>query len=337
MSNVELNTENKKKIYILALGGTISSIANKSTEEFYNHSSVDIKELILDLPFDKEKVTIICEQILHKISHEITHEDLLLVTRKVNELALNDTIDGIVITQGTNSIEEVAYFTNLVIRTKKPIVFTGSFRPLNALGYDGSRNLYNAILIASSSEAIGIGVVLTFNDCIVNARDACKLNPSLVGDFSINGSGIIGFVQSKGIYIQNITRHKHTYLSEFSIDEISNFAKIYIIFGHIGMDSVFVKAAIANGAQGIISAGFGKGYQSKEVTKALVDASKHGVFVVRCSRTGQGIINREEKIDDEYGIIAGGSLSPQKSQMLLSVALSKTQNKMEIQRIFEQY
>ena len=337
MSNFKLNTGKKPQVYVLALGGTIASVANLQTEEFYNRSSTDINELVAALPLDSEKQTIVCEQVLQQISHEMTHDDLLLVARKVNELANNDDVDGIVITHGTNCIEETAYFISLVIQTKKPIVFTGSFRPLNTLGYDGGRNLYNAILLASNESASGIGVVLTFNDCIVSARDASKLNPSVMGDFSINGAGIIGLIQSQKIHIQSLVQHRHTHLSEFTIDEMNNFSKVYIVYGHLGMDSTFVNAAIANNAQGIISAGMGKGYQPKEVADALIEASGKGIIVVRCSRTGQGIINREQKVDNEHGIIAGGSLSPQKARILLAVALSKTQNQMEIQRIFDQY
>ena len=322
---------------MLALGGTIASVANKQTEEFYGRSSTDINDLIAALPFDQERPIIVGEQISHQISHEMSHDDLLFVARKIKELVNNDGIDGIVITHGTNCIEETAYFISLVINTKKPIVFTGSFRPLNALGYDGDRNLYNAILIASNRAAAEIGVVLTFNDCIVNARDASKLNPSVMGDFSINGIGIIGFVQAQRLHIQSLPQHRHTYLSEFSIDEINVFARIHIIYGHLGMDATFVKAAVDNNTQGIISAGMGKGYQPKEVTEALNEASCKGICVIRCSRTGQGIINRDEKVDGEHGIISGGSLSPQKARILLAVALSKTRNKMEIQRIFEQY
>ncbi len=331
------NLDRKQRIYVLALGGTIASVANQHTEEFYNRSSININELIAALPFDPEKLTIVCDQILHQISHEISHDDLFLLAKKVNELVNSDDVDGIVITHGTNSIEETAYFLSLVINTKKPIVFTGSFRPFNALGYDGDRNLYNAILLASNRNESKIGVVLTFNDGIVSARDASKLNPSVMGNFSINGSGVIGFIQSNKIRIHSMVQNRHTYRSEFSIHDMSNFAKIFIIYGHIGMDSTFVKAAIENNAQGIISAGMGKGYQPNEVTEALNKASCKGVYVVRCSRTGQGFINTDEKIDDEYGIIAGGSLNPQKARILLAVALSKTRNKMEIQRIFNQY
>lgn len=340
MSTKTVLVENGKKprIHVLALGGTIACTVSHQTEEFYEYPSTSINELISLLPLDKEKITISSEQLLQQISHEMTHNDLILVARRINELANNDKVDGIVVTQGTNCIEETAYFINLVIKIKKPIVFTGSFRPANALGFDGIRNLYNSIVVSSNVSVAEIGVVLTFNDCIVSARDASKLNPSIVGDFSIGGIGLAGFVQGNNLYIQKLARYKHTYLSEFSINEIKDLSKIYIIYGHLGVDNVFVDAAIANNAKGIISAGMGKGYQSKEMTEALIRASRKGIFVVRCSRTGQGIINRDPKIDDQHGFIAGGSLmSPQKARILLSVALNKTEDRKEIQRIFDEY
>ncbi len=336
-SSLLLTDYKKTCVYVLALGGTIASVAKHPMEEFYNRPTTEIRTLISNLNLDTAKLEIVSEQLFQKISHEITNDDLLTIGRKVNELAKNDGIDGIVITHGTNSIEETAYFISLVVQTQKPIVFTGSFRPYNAPDYDGEKNLYNAILIASDKQACGIGVVLTFNDSIVSARHAYKLNPSIIGDFSVDGAGVVGYIHGKKISFNSVVQHKHTFSSEFGIDEISKFAKIYIIYGHLGMDDIFVKAAITNNAEGIISSGMGKGYQPKEVHEALIDASKQGIFVVRCSRTGQGTVNRDPKIDDTHGTIVAGSLSPQKARILLAVALTKTQNKIDLQRIFDQY
>lgn len=326
----------KKCIHVLALGGTISYIAKNSTDEFYHCSSTHIDELISTLPIDYQKITVINELLLQQISHEMTFEELVNVAKRINDLVNDDSVDGIVVTQGTNGIEETAYFINLVIKTKKSIVFTGSYRPLNALGYDGSRNLYNAILLASYGKTKGLGVILTFNDCIVTARDASKLNPSILGDFS-HEAGVIGCIQGNEIFIQKVPHYKHTYRSEFDISEINEEPKIYVIYGHLGIDSTFVNVAIEKNAKGIISAGMGKGYQPKELTESLIRASKKGIFVVRCSRTGQGIVNKEPNFDDLHGFIAGGSLSPQKARILLLVAMSKTQNRLEIQQIFDQY
>ena len=335
--SVLLKNNKTTRIYVLALGGTIASVAKSQAEEFYDKPSADIHTLLSALNLDKTKLEVIGEQLLQKISHEISNDDLLIVARRVHDLVNDEDIHGIVITHGTNCIEETAYFISLVINTKKPIVFTGSFRPYKALGYDGDKNLYNSILLASNEKAFGLGVVLTFNDSIVNARDACKLNPSIIGDFSINGVGVIGDIQGQQINIHSVVQHRHTHSSEFSINDMRIFAKIYIIYGHMGMDDTFVKAAISNNAKGIISSGMGKGYQPEEVKNALIRASNKGTLVVRCSRTGQGTVNRDPKMDDNHGTIAAGSLSPQKARILLAVALTKTQNVVEIQRIFDQY
>jgi L-asparaginase len=323
-------------IYVLALGGTIAS-PTKAMEEFYGHSSISIDRLINSLPFEPQKIKILSKQFLQQISQDMSHKELIAVAQQIDAIVKNNEIDGIVIAQGTNCIEETAYFINLVIKTKKPIVFTGSFRPANTLGYDGSRNLYNAILIASSYHTIGIGVVLTFNDTILSARDASKSNPSNIACFSTNGVGIIGSIAGQSVCIQSSFKKKHTYLSEFDINTIKNIPQIYIIYGHLGMDNIFINAAIDNHAQGIISAGMGTGYLPKAVMKSLNEAVKKGIFVVRCSRTGQGLVNIDPKLDNQQGSIAGNSLSPQKARLLLAIALLKTKDKAEIQRIFNQY
>lgn len=334
----EIKKNSKKAcVFVLALGGTISSIVKDPAEEFYRHPSSNVDKLLSSLPIDYKVVTVLSEQFLQQISHEMTHDNLVLVAKKINDLVNNDEIDGIVVAQGTNCIEETAYFINLVIKTKKCIVFTGAHRPLNALGFDGNRNLYNAILLASSPKTSRIGVILTFNDCIIHARDASKLNPSLLGEFSSHGLGVLGFLQGNQILIQRSAHNKHTYLSEFDINQVNEEHKIYIIYGHLGMDSAFIEVAMEKQVKGIISAGMGKGYQTSEVTKRLAEASKRGIFVVRCSRSGQGIVNQEPNFDDRHGFIAGGSLNPQKARILLSVAISVTQDRMNIQRIFDEY
>lgn len=334
-----LNIDNIKQanIYVIALGGTIASSINTPEREFYSSPTTDIDEIIAALPIDKSKITIKCEQFLQKISQELTENDLIALATKIQKLLNFNEIDGIVVTQGTNCIEEVAYFINLVINTQKPIIFTGAFRPHKALGFDGLRNLYNAIILASHKELGHLGTILTFNDAIVSARDAMKSNPSMLNELSCNGSGLLGQIQGQNIHIQKMNAFKHTYLSEFRIDNIEFLPKVCIIYGHLGMDSVFIETAIANDFKGIISAGMGKGYQSKEVTAMLKTAADKGLFIARCSRTGQGIVNIEEALDKQNGFIAGGSLSPQKARMLLSIAICHTNDTNEIQRIFEQY
>lgn len=327
----------KKKVHIIGLGGTIFCKSTSLTPEFYSHPTLEIRDLIPLLEIDTNHLEISYEQLLSQISHNMSHQDLINIANRVNDIVNDGAVTGVVIVQGTNCIEETAYFINLVIQTNKPIVFTGSLRPNNALGFDGLRNLYNAICLAADEALNKIGVVLTFNDYIINARDATKLNPSNISDFSGNEYGPIGYIQEGNARIVRLPHYKGTYCSEFNIIAIKKIPKVCLIYAHLGMDSFFVEAAITNNVAGIISAGMGKGYQPRAMTEALINASKKGIFVVRCSRSGRGVINRDTKIDDEYGFIAGGSLNPQKAAILLSIALTKTKDNKEIQRIFIEY
>lgn len=331
--------ENNKKscVYVLALGGTVGSVVKNTNDEFYNSPNLDICELLQSLPFDSEKITVISEQFLQKISHELTKVDLLNIAHKITNLVNDKKIEGVVVVQGTNCIEEVAYFINLVVKTNKPLVFTGSHRPQNSLGFDGSRNLYNAVLLASSDKASTLGVILTFNDNIISARYASKFSPSGLESYSANGLGVIGVIQGKNILIQQLPNYKHTYQSEFVISDSFKDQKVYVVYGNLGMDRLFIDTLIQAKIQGIISAGMGKGYQSKTVTDALIEASEQGIIIVRCSRTGQGLVTKEPNFDDKYGFIVGNSLSPQKAQILLSIALCKTQDKNKIQQFFDEY
>lgn len=323
-------------VYLLALGGTIACASENVTDEFYSGPSVNIKDLISRL-HSVNHINICYEQFLQQISHEMTDNELINLANRIDELVRDERVKGIVVTQGTNCIEETAYFINLTIKTKKPIVFTGSFYPSNAFGFDGTRNLYNAIYLAGNDQLEKLGVVLSFNDCIASARDAAKLNPSIIQGFSGNDFGLMGHIEGGVVHIKSIPKHRHTYISEFSINNIEKLPKVCIIYGHLGIDKMFVEAAISNNVAGIISAGMGKGYQPKELTEGLIKASQKGIFVVRSSRTGLGVINREPKIDDVNGFIAAGMISPQKARILLSVALSKTRDKSELQRIFIEY
>ena len=324
-------------MHILDLGGTISSVAQDPAAEFYKQSSVHINDLLSLLPINKSELPMLGEQYLQQSSHEITHDELLSVAKRINELAADNNVRGIVVSQGTNCIEEIAYFINLVVKTKKRIVFTGSFRPLGSLGYDGSRNLYNAILLASNSNSGDLGVVLTFNGSIVSAREAIKLNPSMQGDFSANGSGLLGDIQGNKIHIHRTPQYKHTHHTEFDLNHLILNSKIFILYGHLGIDNTLIEALIDTNPIGIISAGMGTGYQPRLATDALIKASNSGIFIVRCSRSGQGNVNPESNYDDQHGFIAGGSLTPQKARILLFVALSKTKDKRKIQEIFDQY
>ncbi len=323
----------KKRIFVLGLGGTIACKVALSHEEFYSNPSIDVATHLSNLTFPEDNLEFTTEQFAQKVSEDLSDNDILQIVKKIQKIIDTDQYDGIVVTQGTDVIEEVSYFTNLLVKTEIPIVFTGAMKPFNANGFDGARNLFNAIIIATTLSAREQKVLVTFNDCIYSSRNVQKINPSIHAAFSGNDISLLGYVVGNKAFFYNTCVQQLPY--EFSINALEQLPEVYIIYGHIGVKPFFVEAAVENKVKGLISAGMGNGHQPKIVNEALSAATKKGIPVVRCSRTGQGVITRNPSFDDRYGFIAGGSLSPQKARLLLALILTKTNDHEEIQRMFD--
>ncbi|WP_133134940.1 asparaginase [Legionella nautarum] len=325
-----------KRIGIIELGGTINSLSEQPSSEFYDGPISSISSFIKELDL-KDDPHVFIEALTQKISHEITVSDLIKIANRIQILLDQDDCHGIVVTMGTNALEDVAYFIGLVIKTKKPIVFTGAHYPQNSLIFDGKRNLFNAICIAKDQNAESLGVLVTFNDYVVAARDAVKNNPGLINNFSTEGIGVIGHVIGGKLILKSKPIYRHTYRSEFSLLGKESIPKIAIIYSHLGISDVLVNAAIDNGISGIISAGFGKGYQPSYISDLLKKAVDSGIPVVRCSRSGYGYTSIDKNYDEKYGLIVAKGLSQHKSSLLLSLSLTVTPDANRIQKIFEEY
>lgn len=334
---METTPTKKPGIALLSLGGTLVSTAIRTTDPFYGRPSLDISHVLASLPAMEELATLQHETLVNVTSQEITHDVLLSLGKRIQQLVADPHVDGIVVTQGTNTLEEVAYFVHLIAQTEKPIVFTGAMRPANAIGQDGTRNLYNAIRLASSAEAAGKGVLITFNDSIISARDAAKLNATGTANFLGNTFAALGYLHGGRPYFQRTPLKRHTSRSEFCVNTLTHFPRVCILYGHLGIDPAFVRGFIKQGIQGIVSAGMGEGYQPLTTTHALADAAKQGITVVRCARTGQGTVHYDAHTDETYGFVPGDSLTPQKAYILLSIALNKTKQRHDLQRIFSEY
>ena len=325
-----------RNITIIDLGGTITSESSGSTDEFYESSSLNIETIYKTLPLPK-RFKIEVHQPFKLLSQDITNNDLIKFAMFLTDLVDTD-VDGFVVAMGTNAMEEVSFFINILLKTKKPIIFTGSIRQANALGYEGGRNLYNAILLAASQECYGYGVLVCVNDMIYSARDFIKLNPSFIDAYSSNIYGPLGYVLGGLIKLCYQPNFIHTATTPFHVNRIRmNFPKTCVIYGVLGEQSFFLDSAIENKVDGIVSAGLGKGYQPKTVMQALQKASELGIFVVRCSRSGMGVVHFDENTDRKFGFIAGYSFSPAKAKILLEVALCHTKNKKELQKIFTEF
>ncbi|CEK09259.1 asparaginase [Legionella hackeliae] len=327
---------NLKTIGVIELGGTINCISVDPISEFYKGPKGSLSSFIERLKIG-EDVTLIIEKFSQLISHEITIKILIELADRIQFLLDKNKFDGIVVTAGTNALEDIAYFIGLVVKSIKPIVFTGANYPQNSLSFDGERNLLNAISIASSNYARKLGVLVTFNDHVVTARDATKNAPGLISSFAVDGVGVIGHVIGGQFVLKSKPLYRHTYQSELSIRGQNSLPKVSIIYAHLGMDESLIEASIVSGVSGIVSAGFGKGYQSTQISLALNKAVQSGIPVVRCSRSGCSYTNIDRAHEEKYGFIVAKGLSPHKSSLLLSLALIMTRSIERIQQVFEEY
>jgi L-asparaginase len=268
----------------------------------------------------------------------MTNDYWLKLGKRVNELLQQPDVAGIVVTHGTDTLEETAYFLDLVSKSDKPVVIVGAMRPSTALSADGPINLYNAVLIAGSKEAVGKGVLVCLNDQINAARDVTKTNTSTADTFKSPELGVLGYVQGNRIAFYRLPARKHTLNSEFDISGVDKLPNVEIAYGFANVSRTAVDAFAASGADGIVYAGVGDGNPSELTEQALADARAKGVFIVRSARVGNGIVARNNEVnDDKRDFVVSDTLNPQKARILLTVALTKTRDTKELQRIFYEY
>ena len=325
----------KPTIYILATGGTIAGSGSGALDASYTSGTVTVDKLIAAVPDINKIATIKGEQISNIGSQEMNNEVWFKLANRVNELLTSGKADGIVITHGTDTMEETAYFLNLVVKSDKPIVMVGAMRNSGSLSADGPLNIFNAVNVAMSKEAAGKGVMVVMNDEIHAAREVTKTNTTAVDTFKSPNSGKIGTVFYGNVkFYMNPTR-KHTVNSAFDITKIKELPRVDIIYSHSNDNPDFVNVAVKNGAKGIINAGMGNGNPFPSALEALGEAVKAGVVVVRDSRVGSGETTLNGEVDDgKYGFLASDNLNAQKARVLLMLALTQTTDKAKIQELF---
>ena len=325
-------------IVILATGGTIAGSAETNLQAGYSSGEVGVEILINAVPELKNIANVTGEQISNIGSQDMNDDVWLKLAKRINVLVKSDDVDGIVITHGTDTMEETAYFLNLVVKSKKPIVLTGSMRPSTALSADGSLNIYNAVAVAGDKNAWERGVLVVGNDKILSGRAIIKTSATDVETFKSPGFGWIGSVHYGVSRFYREPFKLHTYKSEFSVDNVDKLPKVNIIYMHASADGELIDCAVENGAEGIVIAGVGNGNMTASTVKSLAEAVKKGVVCVRSSRVPTGYIGRNIELnDDELGFIASYQLNPQKARVLLEVALLKTKDPIVIQEYFAKY
>ncbi len=330
-----------KNITILATGGTIAGAGAAANQAKYASSTVSALDLIKTVPGIEKLANITCEQILSIGSQDMADNDWLKIAQRANQLLNSTDVDGIVITHGTDTLEETAYFLNLTIKSTKPVILVGAMRPSTSISCDGPINLYNAVALATDQQAKNKGVLVVMADNIFAARDIAKTGASSIEAFS--NSGKIGHINYGNAKIYYQPTKLHTKDTEFDISKTATLPQVEIIQIYTGFDANIIDNFItpktrAPKTRAIIVAGVGGGNVGKDALLKLIAAKKSGIFIVRSSRAGNGFILPNIEInDDEFGFITADNLSPQKARILTKLALSQTTDLDKIKEIFNKY
>jgi len=332
----------KPIVYVLSTGGTIAGAGSSSTDlSNYRPGAILGEQLVKAVPQISQIADVRVEQVVNVNSSDITIDNWLTLAKRIQAI-LKETpaVSGFVITSGTNTLEETAYFLNLTVRSDKPVVLVGSMRPSTAMSADGPLNLLNAVRTAIAPEAKGKGTLIVLNDEINAARDTTKTNTLRVETFKAPELGLLGYIDEDKVSFYRSTTKRHTASSEFDVTSLTTLPKVSILYSYIEPDAALIKAAIGGGAKGIVFAGTGNGALSvfeetvlKEVT-SMPPASRPAL--VRSSRVGNGRVVATAEYD-ALGVIPSDTLNPQKARILLMLALTKTNDQKEIRRIFSEY
>lgn len=329
----------KPKVMILATGGTIAGAQTSATEAGYKSGSFSVDDLIKAVPQLKDLADISGEQVANIGSQTMNHEVWLKLAKRANEALKGDT-DGVVITHGTDTMEETAYFLSLLVKSDKPVVLVGSMRPATAISADGPANLYNAVALAVNPQAKGRGPLVVLNDEIHYAREAQKTNTTALDTFKSPNRGRAGVMNTGKAYFFSPNVMAHGMKSEFSVDGkgVNDLPRVEVVYSYANLGRDGIDFLVGKDVKGIVLAGVGDGNSTDAAIAALADAAKKGIAVVRSSRTGSGLVVRNVEVDDDkLGFVAGVELSPQKARILLMLGLMKTSDPKKLQEMFVKY
>jgi len=331
--------QNKPNVIILATGGTIAGAgADVTNSATYQAAKVPVDKLIAGIPQLSNVANVRGEQVFQIASESFKNADLLTLAKRVAVLAKQSDVDGIVITHGTDTMEETAYFLNLVEHTEKPIVIVASMRPGTAMSADGMLNLYSAVTVAGSKDARGRGVMVVMNDEIDSGRDVTKAVNLKVEAFRSPWGPLGLVVEGKNYWFRRLDK-RHTMNSEFDIEKINALPLVEIAYAGGNVDDVAYRAFANAGAKAIIHSGPGNGSVAGTLVPVLQDLRGKGIQIIRSSHVNVGgfVLRNAEQPDDKYDWIVAHDLNPQKARILASVALTSTNDSKELQRIFMEY
>ena len=328
-------TNELKTVVILGTGGTIAGSGTAGKTQGYTAGSIDIQSLIDGVPGLDTLANLQGEQVLNTASDNVTAKDWIVLANRINELAKDDNIAGFVITHGTDTLEETAYFLDLTVKTDKPVICVGAMRPATATSADGPMNLYQSVALARTPEARGKGVMIVFSDGIYAAREVTKVTTYKTDAFNGRDFGALGYMVDDKAYFYNTSAKKHTVDTPFDVSELEDLPKVGVAYFHIDAEPDMLKYYLDN-YEGVVVAGAGNGSSStlwSNLVKETVDGGSE-VVVVRAGRMDNGIVTDNANYMQS---IAANNLNPQKARILLALALTQTKDREQIREYFAEY
>lgn len=331
--------QNLPRVIVLATGGTIAGQGTSATSAGYTPGKIQIEDLLKNIPSINKIAVVRGEQIASVGSYDMTVQIWINLARRVNEIFEKNEADGIVITHGTDTQEETAYFLKLTVKSDRPVVLTGAMRAATAISADGPKNLYDAIVVASDPESKTKGVMICFNETLFDGKNVTKVNTTNVEAFASTNTGPIGRVfDGRVLYYNQFTNKKNNIIS-FDISKIDTLPKVEIAYMYVDASATAMNAFINEKVDGIVIAASGNGNFNKSILQAVNTAVSEGIAVVRSSRVASGRVTQSNQVfdDKKLGTIASDALNPQKARVLLMLALTVTKDKVKIQQMFLDY
>jgi len=325
------------RIVVVATGGTIAGSAASATDTTgYRAATSGVDDLLAAVPQAHDLARLTGQQFASIDSSDVTDQVLLALARHVDALLASPDVDGVVVTHGTDTLEESAYFLHLVLDSQKPVVFTGAMRPASALSADGPLNFYAAVAAASAPASFGQGVLVVLNDEIHSARDVSKSTSLRVDSFA-SAYGPLGVVVGGRVLYYRALARPHTSATEFHLDRIERLPTAGIVYAHSGIDDSIGALLEAADYAVVVHAGFGNGTVSTRVIEPFEAARRAGTLIVRATRTGSGHVTAVGASADANGWVSVDDQNPQRARILACLALTTTHDPHEIQRIFDTY
>ncbi|MGB3069550.1 MAG: asparaginase [Ottowia sp.] len=328
------------RIAMVGTGGTIAGAGTASNglpSAAYQAAVVSASDLISHVPQLARLAELQVEQLLQIDSADFTDDKLLRLARRVAALCARDDVDGVVVTHGTDTMEESAYFLHLTVKSPKPIVLTGAMRPGTALAADGPANLLHAVAVASHPGSSGRGVLVVMNEEIHSARDVAKVHAMRLDAFA-SPHGPLGLVAEETPRWYRALTRPHTTQSEFDITAIDTLPLVGVVSSHGNMRQEIYEAWVALGARAIVHAGFGGGTVPAYLADYLSMLRARGVLLVRASRTGAGPVIRNANADDDaQGWVVTDDQNPPRARLLAALALAHHDSPEALQQVFWRY